>query len=727
MGYSFRFYGRHPTDWKGAEHPEFSVQFESAPTDEQKVALAQEMIWVAGGGIIDLDRVVWRWSGRFATVSMALRWQRGISHVAAFTDVLMATRQVLPIVDVVFLNALDARGRWDEWSVSQGSPDAGPPGEMALCPAFRRGVDPTLGEPARDPLFDGAWKAELEREDERRLQRWIADKGAGEVSLEPIAADVKALVAAWGIQWPDEVLDALEIPDPPTEWRAIGDGGYQRKRPGDHPVEWGAHPDLPLAHVIADKEQIAGVVFVDTRGESPERQLLQWDPRPRSVAKASRVIATSEDGSLALFAVPEGVYRLVVDEEARLERTWAPTHEHGICFSAGWVGPDRVIATTEKKIVVLDTSTHPATLIAQRANAGKRGTVNVSRTATAEGTLVLTSGWNKPPVVNVFAHDQIKKVGNLPDGVDVVSGPQGQLVFRGPGGVYRLANIDAVVSKKLPKKKKTKKKPRASSKSKADKPPKPILEPLGDGDLPEAEEVVTAKQRAQFPGHARLLPNGDGSVVLGLAPRANDPAPYAATSFPRLFLLELASGEAVEITEWMPEKYYATDGDLSPDGRYAVLTGGFLALRLDLSDRTIEQVWAHGVEFDGTPLDGQVGRGLAARFVSERQVLVLGEKGLATMVRDDDGNWALAHRVKLSKPEQLLYLPECGGCVVQTAGTKRLLAFAVLPTKLKKLFEDKTVAARTIERRGAEVVARDGAGKWWWLAGLIELAAFVRG
>ena len=722
MGYSFRFYGRHPTDWKGAEHPEFSVQFASAPDADQKVALAQEMISIAGGGVIDLDQVVWRWSGRFATVSMGLRWQRGTSHVAAFTDVLMAVRQIVPITDVVFLNALDAQGRWDQWSIDQGAPDPGPPGEMALCPAFRREIDPDLEELARDPVFDDAWKAELQRVDERRLQRWIADKGAGEVSLEPIAADVKALVAAWAIEWPDEVLDAFEIPDPPTEWRAVRGGGYDKKLPGDHPVEWGAHPDLPLAHVIDDKERVTDIVFVDA---DHQRQVLKWEPPPKNVAKTSRTMATSDDGTLALFVVPEGVYRLVVDGEARLERTWAPTHEHGVCYSAGWVGPDRVIATTEKKRVVLDTSTHPAILVDQRANAGKRGSVHVSRTATSEGTLVLTSGWNKPPVLNVFAHDQIKKLGNLPDGVDVVGGPQGQQVFRGPGGVYRLTNLDAVVSKKLPKKK-TKKKPKGSG-PKGDTPPKPTLELLGEGDLPEAEEVITAKHRAQFPGHARLIANGDGSVVLGLAPRANDPAPYAAKSFPRLFLMGPTSGDPQEITEWMPEKYYAKDGDLSLDGRYALLMDGFLARRVDLSERTIEHVWAEGVGIDGTPLDGQVGRGIAARFVNERQLLILGEKGLATMVRGDDGSWALAHRVKISKPEQLLYLPECGGCVVMTAGTKRLVAFAVLPTKLKKLFEDKTVSARSIERRGAEVVAKDAAGKWWWLAGLVELAAFVRG
>ncbi len=719
MGYSFRFYGRHPTDWKGAEHPEYSVQFESAPNDEQKVALAQEMIWTAGA-VIDLDQVTWRWSGRFAMVSMGLRWQRGTSHVAAFTDVLMALRRVLPIVDVVYLNALDARGRWDEWSVGQGAPDAGPPGEMALCPAFRREVDPSLEEPARDPVFDDAWKAERQRADERRIQRWIADKGAGDVSLEPIAADVQALVAAWAIEWPDEVLDALEMPDPPTEWREVAGGGYERKLPGDHPVEWGAHPDLPLAHVLDDKERITSVVFVH-----PElrRQVLRWDPPPKNLAKTSRTMATSDDGTLAFFVVPEGVYRLVLDGETRLERTWAPTHEHGACYSAAWVGPDRLIATTEKKIVVLDISSHPATFVDQRANAGKRGSIHSSRIATPDGTLVITSGWKKAPIVNLFAHDQIKKLGNLPDGVDLVAGPRGQWVFRGPGGTYRLTNLAAVVAKKLPKEKK---KAKSEPKSGAKKPAAPTLEPLGEGDLPEAEEVVTAKHRAQFPSHARLVPNADGSVVLGLAPRSGDPAPYAAKSFPRLFLLGADSDELTEITEWMPEKYYATDGDLSPDGRTALLMDGFNARRLDLSERTIEPVWAHGVAIDGTPLDGKVGRGVAARIVSERQVLILGQKGLATMVRADDGTWALAHRVEISKPEQLLYLPECGACVVQTAGTKRLVAFAVLPKKLKKIFEDKTVAARTIERRGAEVVARDGAGKWWWLAGLVELAAFVR-
>lgn len=709
----------------------FSLQFERTPSDDEKRELARSFVLMAAGTVINLDEVSWRWSQRFATVAFGVKWWRGRAHLAAFTDFLMAARHILPIVDVVYLNAIDAVGRWDRWSLEQGPPDPGPGPELGAS-ALARPLDSSLPEPAADAAFDSGLADAIAARQERMLERKLAEAEPDEISVVATDIDADSLTQSWELEWPDEVLAAFDIPTPATEWVKYGTGGYHRELPGDHLVKFGAHPEVPLAFVIDENEKPTNLALVSESEGELQRQLVSWQPGDEEAA-FSRSVASSEDGKAVFLAAAKSVYRLD-QAEARLDAIWTVTHEHQRLYSVAWLGDDRLLAVTEKKLVVLDVSAEgQASVVTMRQNGGGRGGAYVNQTLVPEGSLVITYGYGKSSIVSLLFGKSFKKAGEIPKEVTPLPGPSGQIFFTGADGVYSLSNVDAAVAKHRPKKKPEKKKkppkePKPPKPAKPKKPPAPTLEEHSE-PLPKLEEPVLLSERQAFPKGCRVIKSGPDAAQLRLVamapPKQSDVHAWAAKSFPRLFIGS-AQEEGLnveEVTEAMPEGYYATASDILPDGTFALLMCGFDAWRLELESKLCERVWTNQYREQKTALCGGVDKGVAAVLVDAERALVLGEKGLALMTRGADG-WSLAHSVKLNKPKRLLYCREHGYALVLGMGTKRLLAFAVLEAKLKKLFEDKSLPAVDIRLVEGEAYALGRPKGVWRVAGLGASSSF---
>ncbi len=726
MAYSFRFYGRQPSDWKGAELPAFSVQFARSPSEAEMRALAAELVLTTSGTVFDLERVHVRWSQRFAVFEMAVKWWRGRSHLGAFIDFLMNARDVVPIVDVVYLNALDGQGRWDQWSLQQCPPDPGPPGVMSVCRAFNRDFDSSLPALAVNADFNDALRAALARRAKHALERRLAAMKPGEVGLSAIeSADAKPREPASG-EWPDEVLKAFEIPTPATLWIEYGDGGYHRKLPGDHLVVHGAHPELPLAFVIDDAEHAKHLVMLEESGAALSRRVIDWE-LPPGQARVRQHIATSDDATEVYVATSAALYRL--DRDAGLLRAvWSVTHEHGELFAIRWLQPGRLLCVTAKTLLVLQLAPEGAVeVVAQRSNAGNRGGCVTSESMVPSGTLIVTHGLKKSSVVSLFVADKLLKIGEVPKPLSPELGASGQILFRGPDAVYALTGVAEVAAKKAPKRRTAKPKaaaaPPGAEKKRSAKPMPVQLESLADAALSHAKTADALDVPSGFPPDTRVIDAGGGRR-LGLAPRAGDAQGWAASSFPRLFWVGSDKSAARELTSVMPEKYYARSVSVAPSFEHAFLLNAFEAWRLDLTSFAVESVWHNHFQERDSPLFAGVDKGQSVAAVDDDRVLVLGEKGLALMLRGPEG-WHTAHTVKLSKPQQMLYVARAEYCAVQTLATARLVVFAVLPNKLKKIFDDKTQPITGLSLDAGEAIATGNKGAWR-ISGAAEMAAFER-
>lgn len=158
--FPFRFYGRYPSDWlEGANDGHaFSLQLVAAPDDATLERIAQTFERELDGGAAQLSAEPWSWSGRFAHFRVGERGRVGTAILKPVSAALRATHRFAPIRDVVYVNAREGSGRWDEWSLAQGPPDAGPAG-FAYLGMFRRPTLDTLPAYSPSDVFEAARRA----------------------------------------------------------------------------------------------------------------------------------------------------------------------------------------------------------------------------------------------------------------------------------------------------------------------------------------------------------------------------------------------------------------------------------------------------------------------------------------------------------------------------------------------------------------------------------------
>lgn len=133
MTHPFLFYGAHPAEWYGGGRLDYELEFATAPTAEQRVAIAAAVRdKVRGSAEIRLDaHDRWHWAERWA--ALVIRTNTSETDWAVFFDevaALFAAIHAVHPLELVVCRSVDSvevgkDDPWTAWSLAQ-RPDIGP-------------------------------------------------------------------------------------------------------------------------------------------------------------------------------------------------------------------------------------------------------------------------------------------------------------------------------------------------------------------------------------------------------------------------------------------------------------------------------------------------------------------------------------------------------------------------------------------------------------------------
>lgn len=690
MRFPFRFYGRNPTDWKG--YWQLSVQFQSEPKEDDLVMMAKDFALMCAHSVVDVEESGWKFSGTFAEVAVALRWRGERSALASLAEFFRMLHHTLPIEDVVNLVAVESTGPWDRWSLAQKAPDARPPRD-SLTPS---------------EVFEGAKREALARQKNAKVVREL-QKQKGGVRLVESELDKSALDSG-KLEWPSDVLEAFETPDPPTHRIRTRRTSGERKREGYHPVERGVHHEYPVA--VAHDEEGYPLHYAaldesqdESQGESKGAgKIVELPLQPES--KATVNAAPALCGEHLFVCTLCRVYRREGDA---LVSFWKPNHNHGQVLNIFALGEERLLVVTEKKLVVLSALVPDGEVIVERANAGSARYAVISTTMAEDAALIASGPYGKAKSLSLLVAGEFKKVASVPKELNAWT-VQGELVFRHGENVYRVSGV-AEAAAAFHKKAKAKASKKKSPKRASNKPAKPYFEPVGLDDVPKEHELNPPPHGGSpgFPRDARLLYSDARVVGLARSERKH------STTVNRVFVRE-GEGPVEERSSWFEhiDLFYIDDADLAPGGEVLDVASGYVAWRVDLSTGATETVW--------TERSTDVGKAVAIRYVGPVRALLLCEKGIVMLEKSGE-EWGMVHRVKVSKCKALVYDADNHLAAVHAMGSTRFVLFAVLRKKFKKLMDDKERSITKMVGGGGMlfVSSKDEA---WMLGGAEDAAAF---
>jgi hypothetical protein len=164
QSYAFLFYGADPVVEPSDAREDYSyeVRFLSTPGPAIRYALAdvfREQLRLADARP---SRRTWLWSGPWLKMRVAPRRrdEGAVPFFPAMPDLFLAVHRVVPVAEVVFLDAGDAwkpTDRWDEWTLNQQPvPTPGPAYPGCVRTSFRQATDPSLPAPTADADFEAA-------------------------------------------------------------------------------------------------------------------------------------------------------------------------------------------------------------------------------------------------------------------------------------------------------------------------------------------------------------------------------------------------------------------------------------------------------------------------------------------------------------------------------------------------------------------------------------------
>lgn len=183
--YPFRFYGRRPSDWfEGANAGHlYEIQFEKAPTAEEKAALAEAFEKKLKRGPVEAALQPWLWADRSVQVRLGERRRGGDAFFDAMEALLRALHRVAPIEQAIFWGCREPFGAhaWDRWSLAQrATPDSPFRG-----PAQAQGDTDLAFEEAREIARDGAEAVAARKAREAKARR------SGKLAAVPIARSAR--------------------------------------------------------------------------------------------------------------------------------------------------------------------------------------------------------------------------------------------------------------------------------------------------------------------------------------------------------------------------------------------------------------------------------------------------------------------------------------------------------------------------------------------------------
>ncbi len=469
MGYSFRFYGRAPADWRegAALGHAYEVQFARPLDDAQRVRLAELYERTLRSGAAEPSPAPWLWSdARFAMFHVGERFVCSAPMLfARVTDFLMEARAICPIRDVVYLNAAEpGNARWDLWTVqTQPLPDAGPRYPMALDSSvilYPRDRSGDLPVAAPDDEFEAARKAARAS----HVRQSAAQAGAaGGLALEPDTRPEPT-------QWPEAVRSKFELHDPRDLLR-VG--------------------PRPCAYTRNERGEVTGFVFLDDEGERSPVTL----PVPQNPQMA---FAVHPDGTRGLCCVYNTVYEIDFATGEATERWQAPGEKQGI-QGLGYLAGGELWAVKSYAMlyVVNPTGDEPTPIVTTKS----KGTcLHIGR----QGTILFTSEWGKKPQVFGFSHNKLKKLSTF----------KLRLHFQETDGViylfcgddtFRLDNVDATYESFAGKQRKKAEKarlaalglePARNTKGRSAKKAKPALAIRWGAEFPP--DVLRAHERVEI-------------------------------------------------------------------------------------------------------------------------------------------------------------------------------------------------------------------------------------
>lgn len=396
MAYSFRFYGRSPSDWYegGNLGHSWEVSFARVPSDDEKVALAERYERMLATGAARPSPSPWQWSAHVALLTAGERWSQAsrsaFARVAAF---LLEAHGIVPIAQVIFCGAREAgTGGWDAWTTAtQPVPDPGPVYDPPLERPWGRPEDPALPVAGADPVFEAARAAVR---DARRLRGATSAPTSSGLTFEPRPAG------------PLRDRTGPDLPAPEgRRWYALDEPGVV--------VLGREHDSDGDLHVLRDGGAVLACAGAWRRARfEDERTLL------------------AQQGHTELHRID-----LDTTSAVRVFKVDADLRQLAQLYDGRW------LVRTLQSLLVLDLSGPEAVVVTRVRYAGDGSTELVRG-----GTVVFASRWGKQgQQVYGYASGKLKKLDTLK--IDFV-GPQeaedGELVFRNREQAVTMHGLDEV-------------------------------------------------------------------------------------------------------------------------------------------------------------------------------------------------------------------------------------------------------------------------------------------
>ena len=676
--YSFRFYGRKPDDWvEGANLGHgFGVQFAREPTEAEARALGELYERTLATGPAEPSPDPWRWSGRFAGFDVGERWSSGRAFLGAVTDFLMEAKHIVPLKDVVYMNAREGAGAWDRWSLSQGPPDPGPDLGTAFMVEYRRPIDPAAAPLRANAAFEegrGAWR---EAAAARRRARDIEAADALTVPRKPGNVGLVRTDASFEPRpppsWAGPDLDGFHRPDPPVVAREAYGKSYTVRAAGDHVID--ECEARPIAWVVDDDGTQVDVAWLD----DGQRRGPRWpDGAPPPHLRHAR-LDPSGSQLLLLFASSAHLVDLSTGS-ARCIYIRKP--EDG-----DYLG-DIDFADGGRAWAILG-------LRRFRILRPREGAVEAVADVKSGGLMLLASregrffvlGPHKPRAF-AFVEGKLKSVGRFNVQFRHMLEREGRLLLQlNDDAAYEVTDVDATLVAK------SRAKPRKSRASR----PKLTLAPADatpPGFLSEADEIEAKKTAVAegLPGaswfHVQVAPDGR---VVSLA----DSVGTFSSAFKQLVWSEAGTRASTRLPGPRTMVHLAV-------GTSVFVTSPPAVYRVDLVARAPREFFE---------LPAEAGPMQAIACLGD-VVFVLGQKQLYC-VSSSGETAAVLGSIKVTRPRQLFTLPEHGIAIVLGDAKAKAVVYDVHNGKLRKLGQFSQPVGRPQAVDGRVLVVDDLGGVW---------------
>jgi len=571
-GYAFRFYGRKPTEFSegGAGGHLFTVQFHRVPDDSELAQIGGLYESRLSTGNARPSDKPWQWSDRFGAFQVGERWISSGAHIGAVTDFLMESHKVVPIVDVVYHNALNGVGSWDQWSLKQGPPDAGPDFGRSMFPAFDRPVDPNLPLPAPHTVFEESRRDDVRRRANAKVEDVLcAERKPGKVGLVRLPEPIEETVVA--ASWPPEVSEKFQIP----EQQYQGDPSWMIRSPGDH-----MHPGFaqrPMASICNGGGHTVDFCWLNDDGV---RIQPDW---PRSDGPKFLGPLHPQSGAVALAMSKWDAFLVDLGTGAVTHVHHCDRFEDEEILDVFWTdGGTRCAVRTFKRLCVFDPSTLPmkTTAVAKMKSGYSCNCVAM------DGKVLVTSDDGKNPRVSLLGYDKVRNAGSFKAKFDRAFETEGRLILavgRGADAVhYEVTHIDEIYEKFVaPLRRKAERKPNGKTspaKRTSARAPKPRAglrpTPVETEAVPRALELDvierlqledTHGKRPKNPPKAEHRVSADGRVEVGFV-RDGTPA-YEKLTLNAVTVAIEGTTHTLDVTD---RRF--TSVDIAPDGSMLYIT-----------------------------------------------------------------------------------------------------------------------------------------------------------